>query len=121
MLKFYLYRVRDESGISGTGLVAEGIEFSNGQCALFWRTHTDSIGIYPSLAQVEAIHGHAGATKIVKESSDSFENQVLTDMARQFTESVLEIHDVTGIMVGRDSDQERSKKRRKIVASMAGL
>lgn len=34
--RFHLVRDDDETGISGTGVVAEGIEFSNGMCAACW-------------------------------------------------------------------------------------
>lgn len=60
-----MYRERDHSGISGTGLVAEGMEFSNGQVALSWLGELTSITIHQSVANVEQIHGHHGATYLV--------------------------------------------------------
>ena len=65
MRLFVLHRIKDESGVSGTGDVAEGIEFSNGKCALCWITQYRSIAIYDSIRELEAIHGHDGETKIV--------------------------------------------------------
>ena len=62
---FFLHRVEDESGVSGTGIVAEGVVFSNGRCALNWLTDYESQGIYPSIDELEAIHGHEGKTKVV--------------------------------------------------------
>ena len=62
---FYLDRKEDASGISGTGKVAEGVEFSNGVCVVQWLTHTSSTNIYQNMKQVESIHGHGGSTKIV--------------------------------------------------------
>jgi hypothetical protein len=62
---FHLLRLADESGVSGTGWVAEGALFSNGWVALTWLGETPSLNFYPSLDAVEAIHGHAGATRIV--------------------------------------------------------
>ena len=35
---FHLLRLADESGVSGTGRVAEGVIFSNGWVALVWLT-----------------------------------------------------------------------------------
>ena len=61
---FVLDRIEDETGISGTGVVAEGIEFSNNKCVLSWLTEHKSIAIYESIEEVEAIHGHNGKTVI---------------------------------------------------------
>jgi hypothetical protein len=63
--KFFLYRKDDESGVSGTGAVAEGIIFHNGWCAMCWRTEHNSIAFYESIDEVEAIHGHHGKTKVM--------------------------------------------------------
>jgi len=38
MKKFWLKRIEDFSGISGTGIVAEGVIFSNGKAILSWLT-----------------------------------------------------------------------------------
>jgi hypothetical protein len=65
MMPFWLQRVEDESGVSGVGLVAEGVVFSNGWCALTWLTGHKSVAFYPSLEEVEAIHGHNGKTTII--------------------------------------------------------
>lgn len=55
----------DDSGISGTGRVAEGVEFADGTVAMRWLSETASTAIYGSLGDVEAIHGHAGHTEVV--------------------------------------------------------
>lgn len=65
MRMFTLHRDVDETGISGTGLVAEGIEFYDGTCALHWVTRTASTAVYASLQDVLAIHGHGGKTRVV--------------------------------------------------------
>ncbi len=62
MKLFYLQRDIDESGVSGVGIVAEGIIFTDGRCALRWRTQTASTGLYDSIDQLEEIHGHQGKT-----------------------------------------------------------
>jgi hypothetical protein len=64
MRRFYLKRIEDESGVSGSGVVAEGIEFSDGSCALNWLTHTACHGIYKNIKQLELIHGHGGKTVV---------------------------------------------------------
>lgn len=63
--EFYLFREEDESGVSGTGVVARGTVFPSGKCVLEWCTFHSSICIYDNIGSVEAIHGHHGKTKIV--------------------------------------------------------
>lgn len=65
MRRFALDRVEDASGVSGTGVVAEGVEFSDGRVALRWRTAVTSVAIYDSMADLVAIHGHEGRTRVV--------------------------------------------------------
>jgi Transcriptional regulator PadR-like family len=62
MRLFELHRDTDESGVSGTGIVAEGVEYGDGTCAMRWKSGTASTAVYSSLADVEKIHGHGGAT-----------------------------------------------------------
>ena len=62
---FHLLRLEDESGVSGTGWVAEGAVFSSGWVALYWLTDTPSMNFYPSIDAVETIHGHNGRTRVV--------------------------------------------------------
>jgi hypothetical protein len=62
--QFVLKRIEDESGVSGTGIVAEGIQFSNGKCVLAWMTELQSVAVYDSIEELEAIHGHDGKTLI---------------------------------------------------------
>lgn len=66
MRTFHLQRDEDETGISGTGIVAEGIEFSDGKVALRWCAgeHRSTV-LWDSIASVEAIHGHEGKTRVV--------------------------------------------------------
>lgn len=64
---FHLQRDIDATGVSGTGRVAEGVEFSNGWVALTWLTAHTSVVFYPSMEDVEFIHGHNGQTRIVFE------------------------------------------------------
>ena len=62
--RFVLVRKVDVSGISGTGLVAEGVQFTDGTCAIRWRGARRSTVLWNSIEDVEAIHGHEGATVI---------------------------------------------------------
>jgi hypothetical protein len=63
--RFILQRNEDETGVSGEGVVAEGVEFSDGTCVLKWLTALSSIGIYDSLKEVLALHGHSGKTEAI--------------------------------------------------------
>ena len=64
MKVFYLYRAEDESGISGTGRVAQGFVADNGRAALFWLSEHPSVTVYDSVGEVQAIHGHGGKTEL---------------------------------------------------------
>lgn len=65
LTRFVLYRVEDETGVSGEGIVAEGVEFESGQCVISWLTEFSSIAIYPNATEIINIHGHDGRTRIV--------------------------------------------------------
>lgn len=67
MRRFCFNRVEDISGMSGTGIVVEGVEFSDGRVALRWVTGAapSSTCIYDSINDAIAIHGHDGATQLV--------------------------------------------------------
>lgn len=62
--RFQLIRHEDESGISGTGIVASGIEWPDHVVALHWNTDINSTTIYQNLGDVVRLHGHSGKTKI---------------------------------------------------------
>ena len=70
---FYLVRHKDISGVSGTGIVAEGVEFDDGQVAVSWFGRYHGIEIMPSVADYVAVHGHDGATELVWEGGRSYE------------------------------------------------
>lgn len=69
MRKFWLERDVDESGISGTGQVAEGVIFSDGRVAMRWLTANmpSSTVLYDGITDVVTIHGHNGSTRVVVE------------------------------------------------------
>ena len=64
MRRFYLNRLHDVSGVSGEGIVAEGVVLSNGQVVLRWLGKYSSIEIHRSIEIIAAIHGHDGKTVI---------------------------------------------------------
>ncbi|MET9122962.1 hypothetical protein [Streptomyces sp. NPDC004528] len=68
---FRLYRDHDVSGISGAGVVAEGVQFSTGWVvthwldqAPMWEPKTD-VWLHKGTGPVTKIHGHGGSTRIV--------------------------------------------------------
>lgn len=62
--RFRLVRKVDETGISGTGHVADGVCFEDGTCVLRWRTRHRSTASYESIDDLIAIHGHDGKTTV---------------------------------------------------------
>jgi hypothetical protein len=65
MRLFNLVREEDDSGVSGTGIVAEGVEFSNGRVSLTWlKSHLGMVGNYDNITVVTKVHGHGGKTRV---------------------------------------------------------
>lgn len=64
MRRFYLFRSEDVSGVSGTGIVAEGTQFTSGRVVIEWYGEHPSIVMWQSLDDAMAIHGHNGATTV---------------------------------------------------------
>lgn len=64
MKYFILKRLEDETGTSGTGIVAEGIVFSDGTVCYRWLTKTPTTVISSNIEEIEQIHGHDGKTKL---------------------------------------------------------
>ena len=65
MRRFVLMRHRDVSGVSGLGRVAEGVQFTDGRCALRWCLEVAATAVYDDIESLEAVHGHNGATDVV--------------------------------------------------------
>lgn len=67
MRRFELHRSVDVTGVSGCGVVAEGVAFADGVVVLRW------LGPWPTsvvfhdrgIESVQHVHGHGGATQIV--------------------------------------------------------
>lgn len=64
--RFQLVRAVDVSGVSGTGVVAEGVEFTDGSVVLRWTSAWPTSVVWHDrgIESVEAVHGHGGATRI---------------------------------------------------------
>lgn len=65
MRRFKVKREEDESGISGTGVVAEGVEFENGKVVIQWLSHKPSVTVFDNIKHIKDLHGHGGKTKVV--------------------------------------------------------
>ena len=75
MRRFFMMRIEDESGVSGTGVILEGVEFSNGKCAITWLSHMGVVGTYDSIKVVQSLHGHEGKTKLKWIDEDETEDE----------------------------------------------
>lgn len=66
MRRFELHRTEDMSGVSGVGVVAEGVEFSDASAVIHWFGEWPTTTVHPEgIVSINAIHGHNGRTKIV--------------------------------------------------------
>lgn len=65
MKRFELHRDHDVSGVSGTGIVAEGVEFTDGASVIRWYGDHPSTVVWASVDAAMAIHGHNGSTRLV--------------------------------------------------------
>jgi len=73
MRTFILDREVDVTGISGSGVVAEGVEFSDGITVVRWLPAgtarptevKPTTVIFDNITHVLALHGHNGSTKVV--------------------------------------------------------
>jgi hypothetical protein len=64
MRRFELHRSSDPTGVSGTGVVAEGVEFGDGTAVVRWRSRWPTTVLHQDMASVAAIHGHGGSTRV---------------------------------------------------------
>ena len=60
-----LLRHDDETGVSGTGIVANVIELPDGTVIARWRSDTPSTLIFANLKAIASVHGHGGKTEVV--------------------------------------------------------
>ena len=61
---FDLVRYHDVSGVSGEGIVAQGVQFDDGQVALQWPQPNRSVAVWDSVDRMLAVHGHNGLTVV---------------------------------------------------------
>ena len=68
---YEMVRNEDVSGVSGTGVVAEVVEFENGKVVVAWRLRDGgpkvaNVIVYDSIEDAHTIHSHGQATKLVQ-------------------------------------------------------
>ena len=56
MKVFKIIRQNDETGVSGTGNVMDGVVFDDGQVIVSWKTDVKSTGFYNSWEDFKKVH-----------------------------------------------------------------
>jgi hypothetical protein len=72
--RFVLIRNEDVSGVSGTGIVGEGVQFSNGKVAMTWFSHLGSVTTMDNMEVLKKTSVHKGNTKIMWLDEEEFES-----------------------------------------------
>ncbi|WP_206538991.1 hypothetical protein [Nocardiopsis lucentensis] len=62
--RFRLIRTTDPTGVTGTGHVADGIQWPDGTATVRWRSARPSTVNWDRIEDAETIHGYGGATRI---------------------------------------------------------
>jgi hypothetical protein len=62
--RFHFNRSEDVSGVSGTGVVGEGCELSNGKIIFSWLSNLGSVAVYDNIKTFLSVHGHGGKGNI---------------------------------------------------------
>lgn len=93
---FLLVRDVDETGVSGTGVVAKGVELASGFCLMKWVVGpARSIAVYESIGDLVTIHGHGGKTRVeYVENTDGEDLGALGEVASMAENVVLLVGDV---------------------------
>lgn len=64
MKLFELLRKKDVTGLSGDGIVAQGVQFDDGTICIRWLGQYSSLVIWKSIDDLLAINGHNGLTQV---------------------------------------------------------
>lgn len=63
MRTFTMVRDEDVSGVSGTGAVAQGVEFDDGTVVIRWFGQDRSTVVWSDILAAQRVHGHDGRTR----------------------------------------------------------
>ena len=113
MKLFHFYRSEDQSGVSGTGLVAEGVQLTNGWCVLRWISKHSSLCFYQSLEQVRAIHSHGGKTEILVHEVAPLPKRKTESASKRF-EILMQIIDEASRLTVVSDDEDRLEIRSRL-------
>ncbi|MFD9569955.1 hypothetical protein ACFWBI_08935 [Streptomyces sp. NPDC059982] len=84
--RFHLLRHHDVTGVSGEGIVADGILWPDGTASVRWRGEHPSVVFWDQgQLSVDHVHGHGGHTEIV------WDDEPLTHDERQFLTFALDL------------------------------
>lgn len=77
MRTFTLTRGNDETGVSGTGVVLEGVEFSDGRVILEWTSQPRSTVVWDNFADFWEVHvaSHPTNNSVVEFSDGTVQKQ----------------------------------------------
>ncbi len=92
MKRFEMHRREDETGVSGTGHVADGALFDDGIVVIHWRTSTPGTTVFSSLDDAKAVHGHDGKTSFVFRDAAQPGEREIYFCSMCFAESDLAFH-----------------------------
>jgi len=109
MRRFHLQRDKDDSGVSGTGRVAEGVLLNNGWVITEWNSHHKEIITSESIAVFEKLHGHDGKAHIIWHDPDPYEEKKNGHTAD--TQPTVEGTDPKGCDAGATEERRSSKVR----------
>lgn len=109
MRRFYLKRDEDINGVSGTGRVAEGVEFDNGKIAMTWKSEFPSVTVYDSVTVVEKIHSHKGKDKTrlvwVDPKFEEVESKAKETKTKETRESEEELEEMEKVEENREKEE----------------
>lgn len=66
MKVYRMERKNDVTGFSGTGHVADVVEFDDGTTVIHWRGEFASTVVWDAIAKAIKVHGHDGATRFAE-------------------------------------------------------
>jgi hypothetical protein len=73
---FELHRSKDITGVSGTGVVADGVQWPDGTVTIRWRGEYASLVHWQSIEHVVRIHGHDGATEVIWQENEKYGREI---------------------------------------------
>jgi len=106
--RFVLNRIEDETGVSGTGVVAWGVEFPDGVAVLRWNTPWPTSVVWHDrgMAAVDHVHGHNGKTEIMWLDTTETQRDDLAATLAKAREMVTEIEATADDSCGPDAFDE---------------